>query len=111
MRSELTAILEKIKPCFLQGTLTGKTYPETFFTYWNFDAPESYIDNRPYKAVWGFWVYCYSDDPDTLETSLKEAVEALRAGGFIVQSRGIDVESDENTHTGKMITVYFIENY
>ncbi len=69
------------------------------------------MDNRPYKAVWGFWVYCYSNDRQTLETCLKDAIEALRAQGFIIQGRGQDAASDERTHTGQMITVYYIENY
>lgn len=111
MRNSLHTVLENIKPSFLQGTLPGKNYPETFFTYWCFDAPEEYMDNKPIKALWGFWVYCYSNDPETLETSLNEAIEALRDNGFIVQGRGIDLASDRPSHTGRMITVYYIETY
>lgn len=111
MRTLLNNILESIKPCYLQGTLTGQEYPETFFTYWCFEAPEEYMDNKPYKALWGFWVYCYSNDRTTLETCLKDAIEMLREQGFIVQGRGEDAASDERTHTGQMVTVYYIESY
>lgn len=111
MDMKLSEILEVIKPCYLQGTLAGKEYPETFFTYWCFEAPEEYMDNKPVKALWGFWVYCYSDDTETLNTSFDGAIEALRANGFIVQGRPTNAASDEKSHTGKMITVYYIETY
>ena len=111
MRNSLHAVLENIKPSFLQGTLPGEKYPETFFAYWCFDAPEEYMDNEPVKALWGFWVYCYSDDLKTLETSLNEAIDALRDNGFIVQGRPIDLASDRISHTGRMVTVYYIETY
>ena len=112
MRNSLHDVLNNISGTYLQGTLPGPNYPEgTFFTYWCFDAPEEYMDNRPVKAVWGFWVYCYSDVPWLLDEHLNEAIEELRDNGFIVQGRPIDVASDRPSHTGKMITVYYIETY
>ena len=111
MRHVLFSILRKKHATYLQGTLPGEDYRPTFFTYWCFDAPEEYMDNKPVKALWGFWVYCYSNDPEVLETSLNEVIEALRDNGFIVQGRPIDLASDRPSHTGRMITVYYIETY
>lgn len=111
MKQLLVSELEKIKPCYLQGTVSGEVYPRTFFTFWNFDTPEDYADNKPVRCVWSYWVYCYSDDPDALDTALNSAIDNLRAAGFIVQGRGEDIASDRPTHTGRMITVYYIENY
>lgn len=108
MRTLLYNTLAAIKPTYLQGTLAGQDYPATFFTFWNFDSPESYYSNKPSKRVCAYWVYCYSNDPTELETALTSAVIALRSAGFIVQ--GVtDAQSDEPTHTGRMINVYSIE--
>ena len=69
------------------------------------------MDNIPIRAEWGFWVYCYAVDPRIPQAALDEAIEALRAAGFIIAGRGEDAASDRPTHTGRMITVYYIENY
>ena len=71
MKNKLISVLESIgHPVFLQGSLSpDEIYPETFMTFWNFEAPEIlFYDNEAHSAVWGFWVFLYSSDPELVET-------------------------------------------
>lgn len=114
MKNELISILETFSfPVFLQGSLNDKdAYPSSFFTFWNFETPEdTHYDNNASRAVWGFWVYFYSDDPSLVDSKLIEAKSLLKEAGWIVDGKGQDVASDEPTHTGRMITCRRIENY
>lgn len=114
MKQKLIDLLESFGfPVFLQGSMNeGDNYPPSFFTFWNFDTPEdSHYNNAPSRAVWGFWVYFYSDDPGIVDQKLADAAALLRGAGWIVDGKGKDVASDEPTHTGRMIVCQFIENY
>lgn len=114
MKNKLIALLETFNfPVFLQGSLNeDDEYPPSFFTFWNFETPEDHhYDNKPVRAVWGFWVYFYSDDPAIVDTKLAEAGALLRENGWIIDGKGEDVASDEPTHTGCMLTCRYIENY
>lgn len=114
MKKKLIEILENLNyPVFLQGSLNNEAeYPDTFFTFWNFETPESgFYDNGASKAVWGFWIYIYSNDPILVEMELEKARNLLKEAGYIASGKGEDVASDIDTHTGRMIEVYFIENY
>lgn len=111
MKNKLIDILESRGfPVFLQGSLNadGK-YPDTFFTFWNFETPDGqFYDNESHSAVWGFWVFIYSNDPETVETEETTIRKLLKENGFILSGRE-DADSGRETHTGRMITVYFME--
>lgn len=113
MRNELVHVLEATGfPSHLQGTLgTEMEYPESFYTFWNFETPEVHYDNNPIYAVWGFWVNFYSIDPGLVETETNEVIKRLRAGGWTVAGKGEDAASDEPSHTGRRITIYKREIY
>lgn len=114
MKSELIEILETFGfPVFLQGSLNpDDAYPDSFFTFWNFDTPEAaFYDNNANRAVWGFWVYFYSTDPQMVETVPESARQALKAAGWILQGRAQDVSVDRPTHTGALFTVYKFQTY
>lgn len=114
MIEKLLSILEQFGfPVYRQGSMNDDDqYPPSFFTYWNFETPEdSHYDNDAARAVWGFWVYFYTDNPEIIDTKLFEAANALKNSGWVVDGRGQDVASDEPTHCGRMITCRFIENY
>ena len=114
MKNELIEILKTLGyPVFLQGSLNpDEEYPETFFTFWNFETPEAgFYDNKASKAVWGFWIYIYSSNPALTDTELEKARQLLKANGWIATDKGQDVQSDEPTHTGRMIESYCIEKY
>lgn len=114
MKKKLIELIEALGyPVFLQGSLNDEEeYPETFFTFWNFETPEGgYYDNNATKAIWGFWVYIYSSDAGKVESELEAARKTLKENGWIVTGKGEDVASDTPSHTGRMIEVYFIEQY
>lgn len=114
MIGELCMMLESFKyPVFLQGTINpGDTLPDSFFTFWNYNTPEStFYDNDANTAIWGFYVYFYSTDPQTKETTIEAARNMLKAAGWIPQGKSRDVVSDVPTHTGRMFAVKVIENY
>lgn len=112
MKKKLIDILEpRGFPVFLQGSLNPEEeYPETFFTFWNFETPEgAFYDNDAHSAYWGFWVYLYSEDPETVERETEAVRKLLKENGFILQGRGEDVDSGRETHTGRMLTLYYME--
>lgn len=113
MKDELIKILNATGyPARLQGSIgQEERYPESFWTFWNFDTPENYYDNAPVNAVWGFWIFFYSVDPALIDTETGRAIAALRAAGWTVAGRGEDALSDEPTHTGRRLTAYKRENY
>ena len=99
-------------PTFLQGTINpDDALPDSFFTFWNYSTPEAcFYDNDANTAVWGFWVYFYSTDRQTVEETIEAARAALKAAGWIPQGRAQDARSDVPTHTGRMFSVRVIEN-
>jgi hypothetical protein len=110
MREALIKILEATGyPASMQGTI-GE-YPESFYTFWNYETPETYYDNNPVNAVWGFWIYFFSTDPALVESETSAVIARLRAAGWTVAGRGEDALSDEPTHTGRRLTIYKKELY
>ena len=88
MKAELITALNTFGyPVFLQGSLdTDEAYPDSFFTFWNFETPEGeFYDDEAHMAVWGFWVYFYSTNPQLVEQKPHES--------FLNQSAGCRTES------------------
>lgn len=113
MKSELITILEALGyPVYLQGSIgEHEDYPESFFTFWNFETPEKFYDNGPINAVWGFWVNFFSTDPEAVEKVTAQVIKKLRVAGWILEGRGEDAASDEPSYTGRRLTVYKREVY
>lgn len=114
MKEQLIALLETFGyPVYLQGSLASVgDYPESFFTFWNFSAPESaFYDNDANRCVRGFWVYFYSTDPQLVADQPEQARRLLKQNGFIPDGKPVDLTTDAPEHTGAMFTVYKIENY
>lgn len=114
MTGTLCEILESFKyPVYLHGTLdTNADYPASFFTFFNFQTPEAaFYDNDAHRAVWGYNIYFYGTDRQTVETTIESARTALKAAGFIPDGKSIDARSDRIGYTGRMITVRAFENY
>ena len=114
MKSELITVLNSFGyPVFLQGSLdTDESYPDSFFTFWNFETPESaFYDNDANRAVWGFWVYFYSTDPKLVEEKTEAARQLLKTSGWIPQGKPHDISVDVPTHTGSFFEIYAFENY
>lgn len=114
MIGELCEILEAFKyPVYLEGAINpDEPFPDSFFTFYNYSTPErQFYDNAAGGAVWGFWVYFYGTDRETVETTIEQAFTSLKSSGWIPQGRPQDARSDIPTHTGRMINVRKIENY
>lgn len=114
MKSDLIALLQTLNyPVFLQGSLNAnEAYPDTFFTFWNFETPESaYYDNDADRAIWGFWIYFYSTNPLLVETEPEKARKLLKQNGYILEGKANDISVDRPTHTGAFFTVFKFENY
>lgn len=113
MKDILISLLETFKyPVFLQGSLApGEPYPDSFFTFWNHDTYDwHHYNNDTIGFVWVFDVNFYSTDPALVNSMLVEAKALLKSNGFIISGKGHDVGSDEPTHTGRGITVLYIEH-
>lgn len=110
MEDLLIQTLESIIPKVLrQGALLPEEpYPEKFFTYWN-DSSEGngFYNNTETVIVWSYTVCIYSTNPIDVYSLLMEAKTKLKIAGFTVSGGGYDVMSDEQTHTGRGIDVYF----
>lgn len=114
MKKQLIELLSGFGyPVFLQGSMNDdEDYPPSFFTFWNFQTPEgAYYDNKATRAEWGFWVYFYSEDPELVDSVLEEAVKLLKENGWITDGKGEDAASDHETHTGRLVTCYYMETY
>lgn len=96
---------------YLQGSLSDSDgYDEAFFTFWNNYANDaSFYDNAETQTIWSFDVNFYATDPVLVNTVLLEAKKALKTVGFIPDGSGHDVASDEDTHTGRGLTVLFLQ--
>lgn len=96
-----------------QGSYSDSSeYPESFFTFWNFDAPEEgFYDNKAKRSVWFWQVYYYTCDPATLYTQMDEFIRLAKAEGFIVEGRGMDIASDRPDYPGRTIRVKYAEEY
>lgn len=112
--NQLIRLLSTLKyPIFRQGSLSDdEAYPSTFITFWNNSTYEDvHYDDTPARTVWSFYLYVYSDDVEKMYSVLEQSVELLKSHGWVRDGKGIDVESDEPTHTGRMVKVRYIENY
>lgn len=112
MEDNLISILEAFGfPVYRQGSLTeDEHYPDSFFTFWNIDSPDhAHYNNADYGTAWAYDVNFYSNDPDKTYSVLANARETLKAAGWIPTSKGYDVQSDEATHTGRGMEVYFLD--
>lgn len=112
MEDALLEILKSFKyPVYRQGSMSNdEEYPETFVTFWNNDTPDhAHYDNDNYGTSWDYNVFVYSSNPEKIYELILDIRSALKAAKWIVPSKGHDVNSDEATHTGRTIEVYYLE--
>ena len=111
MEDELIQILSAFGyPVIRQGSLPdGAAYPDTFFTFWNrYEDGHSFYDNDTASVTWSFDVNAYSASPSRAYDLLAQARASLKAGGWIIGTRGYDVPSDEITHIGRGMSVQYL---
>lgn len=112
MKDALIELLTRLGyPIFQQGSLDDdESYPESFFTFWNNAADgEAFYDDKENCYIWDFDLNFYSTDPILVNNKLVEAKTLLRSAGWIASSKGHDVASDEPTHTGRGMNIFYIE--
>lgn len=112
MEDNLIQILETLGyPVFRQGSMSDEeVYPSTFLTFWNNNSPNhAHYNNNEYGTDWDFNIFVYSKDPSKTYSVLLEARNALKEAGWITPSKGFDVASDEATHTGRGLEVFYLE--
>lgn len=110
MEDLLISTLESLGyPVRLQGSLLpDESYPDNFFTYWNDSADgDSYYSNNEWAIVWAYSLNFYSTDPLLVSSKLLEAKNLLVKAGFTVSGAGYSVPSDEDTHTGRGISLLY----
>lgn len=114
MKEQLITLLETFGyDVFLQGSINSEEdYPDSFFTFWNFQTPEAaFYDDNANRAIWGFWIYFYSVDPQLVEQVPEAARQLLKKNGWIPQGKPNDISVDKPTHTGAFFSAYIFENY
>lgn len=112
MEDNLISILTTFKfPVYRQGSLSDSdAYPDDFFTFWNTDSPDhNHYNNSDYGTAWAFEVNFYSNNPTNTYSYIAQAISALKAAGWVIGSKGYDVQSDEETHTGRGFDAYYLE--
>ena len=98
-------------PVRLQGSLLpDESYPDHFFTFWN-DSTDGtgFYSNKENGIKWQYSLNFYSIDPELVNTKLMEAKAQLKEVGWTVEGAGYSVASDEPTHTGRGITVTYLQ--
>ena len=96
---------------YRQGSFAeDQPYPDSFFTFWSNDSPDhARYDNRRFGTEWSFDINFYSVDPNMAYAVLEETIGRLEAAGWYIPSRGNDVRSDEPTHVGRGVSIYYLE--
>lgn len=99
-------------PVALQGSLgQDEDYPESFFTFWENDSFDgSHYSNQATSEIFDYDVNFYSSDPSLVYEILKQAKRKLVENGFIISGSGHSVPSDEQTHTGRGMNVFYRKN-
>ena len=107
----LIGLLETFKfPVFRQGSVT-ESYPDDFFTYWETEEDgNSFYDNKTVDVAYLFNVYFYSVNPANTYTYIHQARNLLKQNGWTIRDRGYDVDSGEQTHTGRGFDVAYLKH-
>ena len=96
-------------PVKLQGSLApDEPAPDHFFTYWNNAADGmSFYSDDEHAIDWQFSLNFYSVDPAKVYSVLADAKRLLKSVGWIVTGAGYSLASDDPSHTGRGIMIYY----
>lgn len=97
-------------PVFRQGSVT-ESYPDNFFTFWESEEDgNSYYDNLTVDVYYQFSVYFYSTNPANTYSYIEQARSLLKQNGWTIKTRGYDVASGEQSHTGRGFDVIYLNH-
>ena len=107
----LIGLLETLSfPVFRQGSLT-ESYPDNFFTFWETEEDgNSYYDDKTVDVAYLYNVYFFSTNPANTYSYIRQARTLLKQNGWTIRDRGYDVDSGEQTHTGRGIDVAYLKH-
>lgn len=94
---------------FRQGSLTDETYPNSFFTFWNFDTPNlKHRDNVSKAFSENVMVYFYTNNPSLIYSVMDEFITKAKEKGFIVEGRAYDTPADKENYFGRLTNIKII---
>ena len=97
-------------PVYRQGSVT-ESYPDNFFTFWESEENgNSYYDNTTVDAYYRYSVYFYSNNPANTYSYIHQARNLLKQNGWTIRSRGYDVASGEESHTGRGFDIAYLNH-
>lgn len=97
-------------PVYRQGSVT-EAYDNDFFTFWE-DEEEgnAYYDNLTVGVRYKYSVFFYSTNPDNTYSYIHQARDLLKQNGWTIDRRGYDVDSGEQTHTGRGLDAIYLNH-
>ena len=96
---------------FRQGSLLPqKSYPGSFWTFFNIESEELYYSNEAYAVLKHFTVCFYTNKPDLLQSTVTDMRKKLKENNFMVSAE-TDIQSDEPSHTGLGFICVYQHNY
>lgn len=113
MTDALIEILESFGyPVYRQGSIgENEPYPPTFITFWNnTEEGHSFYDNETVNVEYDFDVNVYSNNPNTPYSLINQIRQAVKQNGWIIETRGYDAASDEQTHIGRGMRILYLKN-
>lgn len=95
---------------FRQGSLANKDYPNSFFTYWNFDTPDlRNRDNKVKTYSEDVMVYFYTNDRKLIYSEMDLFINNVKKKkGFTVMSKPYDCPTDRNDYFGRLVRIKIV---
>ena len=107
---ELFEIFEELNmPYFRQGSLSSENYPDSFFTFWNFDTNnDSFYDNNETRYIEQFFIYFYTNKAELIYSKMDEFIALAKKKGFVVEGRSYDTNSGKTDYFGRVCKINII---
>lgn len=107
---EILALLNEIEtekgfPYFRQGSLSDEDYPDSFFTFWNFDTPnDKFYDNSERRFHELVQIGFYTNDASLIYSEMESFREKAKAKGFHA-TRATDAPSGKVNYLGRVCVI------
>lgn len=112
--NELFELFEEIKKetgilYFRQGSLSDDNFPNSFFTYDNYDTlNDSFYDNQENRYIEKVMVYFYTKEAKLIYSVMDDFIKRAKAKGFIVEGRAYDVASGRVDYFGRLVSLNIV---
>lgn len=100
---------------YRQGTTVDDIEPDEFFTYWNIQDSDEYVNNVPaiLKNTYQVYFYCHErqllKNPNYLEDTMNEFVQKARGYGLTV-AYVQDINTGLKKYLGRMCRVEYTKH-